>query len=183
MRCDLDLPSIQYTRLLMRFCRLSQALAQRASLKPQEIATLLWASAKMAVRSTPDAALLAGLQERALETRAAGFGPQDLANTLWAFATLRLAADRKVLQALEERVLLSAHAFAPQHIANTLWALVAVAWECDVRFVRALPWTHSGVKAYTHSVAKVCTQQYTHTRTHTGSCVRSQRASRACHTT
>lgn len=107
-------------------------------MKPQEIATLLWASAKMAARSTPDAALLAGLQERALETRAAGFGPQDLANTLWAFATLRLAADRKVLEALEERVLLTAHAFAPQHIANTLWALVSVAWECDVRFVSAL---------------------------------------------
>ena len=89
----------------------------------------------MAARSTPDAALLAGLQERALETRAAGFGPQDLANTLWAFATLRLAADRKVLEALEERVLLTAHAFAPQHIANTLWALVSVAWECDVRCV------------------------------------------------
>ena len=107
-------------------------------MKPQEIATLLWASAKMAARSTPDAALLAGLQERTLETRAAGFGPQDLANTLWAFATLRLAADRKVLEALEERVLLTAHAFAPQHIANTLWALVSVAWECDVRFVSAL---------------------------------------------
>ena len=50
------------------------------------------------------------------------FNPQALANTVWAWATMRHQPSDKVLIALERRMLACVDDFNPQDVANTLWA-------------------------------------------------------------
>ena len=50
------------------------------------------------------------------------FIPQDISNTLWAYATLGRAPLEDVLRGLEGRAVAVAGSFIPQEISNTLWA-------------------------------------------------------------
>jgi len=63
-----------------------------------------------------------GALSAVVERSAGAFNPQELANTLWAYATLGEAPSASVLGALSAVVERSAGAFKPQDVANTLWA-------------------------------------------------------------
>ena len=58
---------------------------------------------------------------RARDT-AEAFNPQDVANTLWALATMGEKPERELLGALLRRARDTAEAFNPQGVANTLLA-------------------------------------------------------------
>ena len=62
------------------------------------------------------------LSRRARDT-AEAFNPQNVANTLWALATMGEKPERELLGALLRRARDTAEAFNPQGVANTLWAL------------------------------------------------------------
>ena len=61
------------------------------------------------------------LSRRARDT-AEAFNPQNVANTLWALATMGEKPERELLGALLRRARDTAEAFKPQELANTLWA-------------------------------------------------------------
>ena len=68
-----------------------------------------------------DAQILTCLERRALET-AGEFNSQNVANTLWAYASLGRDPGKGLLHALERRALETAGEFNSQEVANTLWA-------------------------------------------------------------
>jgi len=65
---------------------------------------------------------LLGLMEERAEAISGSFYSKDLANTLWAYATLGSTPAGSLLRALEERVEVISGLFIAQEISNTLWA-------------------------------------------------------------
>ena len=74
-------------------------------------------------RPCPD--LMCALESRALQVQG-DFNPQDIANMLWAFATLGRQPEDALVAWLSERALQVQGAFNPQDIANTLWAFATL---------------------------------------------------------
>ena len=61
-----------------------------------------------------------------IDTKFDEFGSREVANTLWAYATLGLAPSATVLGALSTAVERLAGAFNAQNVANTLWAFAVL---------------------------------------------------------
>ena len=78
---------------------------------------------------TPEAGLLRAMQGRA--TALAGeFNPQDVANTVWALATMGVTPEAGLLRAMQGRATAVAGEFTPQDVANTLWAHACFGGPC-----------------------------------------------------
>jgi len=82
-------------------------------------------------------AAVVALTERALQ-QLEDFKPQNVANTLWALAKMRVEADKRLLRALSLRATASAADFKPQEVANTLWAFATMGVKADKRLLEAL---------------------------------------------
>ena len=54
---------------------------------------------------------------------------QELANTLWAYATLRYSPGAVLLNWLTQAIALHAHELQPQNLSNILWAYATMG--CD----------------------------------------------------
>jgi len=54
------------------------------------------------------------------------FNPQNVANVLWALATMGERLDRGLLEAMQRRATATAGEFNPQEVANVLWALATM---------------------------------------------------------
>jgi hypothetical protein len=65
------------------------------------------------------------MQARAIEA-ADGFIPQNVANFMWALATLGRAPKAELVRAMSRRSEETAGDFRPQAVANLLWALATV---------------------------------------------------------
>eukprot|EP00286_Rhodomonas_abbreviata_P000662 CAMPEP_0181289476 /NCGR_PEP_ID=MMETSP1101-20121128/901_1 /TAXON_ID=46948 /ORGANISM="Rhodomonas abbreviata, Strain Caron Lab Isolate" /LENGTH=224 /DNA_ID=CAMNT_0023393697 /DNA_START=464 /DNA_END=1135 /DNA_ORIENTATION=+ len=81
-------------------------------------------------------AAVVALTERALQ-QLEDFKPQNVANTLWALAKMRVEADKRLLRALSLRATASAADFKPQEVANTLWAFATMGVKADKRLLEA----------------------------------------------
>lgn len=90
------------------------------ALAPLGRANLAWSVAKLMVRSWP-------IEELVTECRHAvpEMNGQNLANTSWAFATLRVA-DEDFFDAVAKAVKAQCHDFAQQNLSNTAWAFAKV---------------------------------------------------------
>jgi hypothetical protein len=77
-----------------------------------------------------DRGLLVAMQKRATET-VGSFKPQEVANVLWALATMGESADRGLLVAMQKRATETVGSFKPQGVANVLWALATMGESAD----------------------------------------------------
>ncbi|MGI2029804.1 DUF1601 domain-containing protein [Endozoicomonas acroporae] len=134
--------------LLPHVKTMAESKEERDHFKPQEVANLLWAMAKLVdhgleLEKTPKlkealAALLLQVKTKAESKEEKDhFKPQEVTNLLWALAKLvdngleleKTAILKEAVVALLPRVKTKAEAkeekdlFIPQHIANLLWAL------------------------------------------------------------
>jgi hypothetical protein len=58
------------------------------------------------------------------------FKPQEVANTVWALATMGVTPDEKLLRAMQGRATALAGEFSPQDVANTVWAHACFGFPC-----------------------------------------------------
>jgi hypothetical protein len=63
-----------------------------------------------------------GQLERRTEVISEEFNPQEVANTLWAFATMGKQPGERMIAQLERRAEAISGEFIPQEVGNTLWA-------------------------------------------------------------
>ena len=56
------------------------------------------------------------------------FNSQDMANTIWAFATAGVA-DQTLFEAIAVEALRKIHEFKPQNLANMIWAFACAGWQ------------------------------------------------------
>lgn len=54
--------------------------------------------------------------------------PQNLANIMWAFATMEITPPRELMDGAVERFVSLLPNYNPQGIANTLWAFASLGW-------------------------------------------------------
>jgi len=66
------------------------------------------------------------------------FDPQNVANTVWALATMGVTPDEKLLRAMQGRATALAGTFTPQAVANTVWALATMGVTPDEKLLRAM---------------------------------------------
>jgi len=85
-------------------------------------------SAKLGKSS--DKVLLGAMQGRATAT-AWELEPQDVANVLWALATMEEMADRRLLAAMKSRVMVTVGGYTPGEVATVLWALATMGEKSD----------------------------------------------------
>ncbi len=64
-----------------------------------------------------------GQLERRAEAISVEFNSQDVANTLWAFATMGTKPGERMMGQLERRAEAISGEFNSQEVANTLWAI------------------------------------------------------------
>jgi len=88
-------------------------------------------------RRRPCAEILHALEARALKMLG-GFKSQEIANTLWAFATLARQPDDKLIAGLTARAVKVQGDFKPQEITNTLWAFATLRRQPDKELVSGL---------------------------------------------
>jgi hypothetical protein len=84
-----------------------------------------------------DRLLIEVLQRRATAT-AEGFNSQDVANVMWALATMGERVDRVLLEAMQRGATATAGEFKPQHIANMMWALATMGEKADRGVLEAI---------------------------------------------
>ncbi|XRB15348.1 RAP domain-containing protein [Pseudoscourfieldia marina] len=89
------------------------------------------------MRHEPSAQVLAALEHRMLAC-VDDFIPQNLSNTVWAWATMRHEPSAAALAALERRMLAYVDDFIPQHLANTVWAWATMRHEPSAQVLAAL---------------------------------------------
>ncbi|XRB17362.1 RAP domain-containing protein [Pseudoscourfieldia marina] len=91
---------------------------ERISARP--VANLLWSCAKLGYDDGNHSMVhyLSDQVPRVVDD----FNPQTLANTVWAWATMRHQPSSNTLAALEHRMLACVDDFKPQELANTVWA-------------------------------------------------------------
>jgi len=99
---------------------LEERLHDFESISARPVANLLWSCAKLGYDDGNHSMVhyLSDQVPRVVDD----FKPQELANTVWAWATMRHQPSDKVLIALERRVLACVDDFDPQNLANTVWA-------------------------------------------------------------
>jgi hypothetical protein len=66
------------------------------------------------------------------------FKPQEVANTVWALATMGVTPDEKLLRAMQGRAMAVAGEFDPQAVANTVWALDTMGVTPEAGLLRAI---------------------------------------------
>jgi len=86
----------------------------------QELANIMHAMAK--AHYTPTNPLVLGPLEQHTEALADTFNTQDVANTIWAYATMGREPGAGLMRVLEGRAEALAGTFKAQGVANTLWA-------------------------------------------------------------
>merc|ERR1711938_152170 len=64
----------------------------------------------------------------------AGFNPQDLSITVWAYATAGVAADALYAAVAEAAVRSRLAGFTPQNLANTVWAYATAGVAADALY-------------------------------------------------
>ncbi|KAJ1470971.1 hypothetical protein T484DRAFT_1916953, partial [Baffinella frigidus] len=84
-----------------------------------------------------DRGLLEAMQRRATAT-VGEFKPQNVANMLWALATMGERADRGLLEAMQRRATATAGDFKPQGVGNVLWALATMGEKVDPGLLKAM---------------------------------------------
>ncbi|KAJ1488559.1 RAP domain-containing protein [Baffinella frigidus] len=84
-----------------------------------------------------DRELLEAMQRRATAT-AGEFDPQNVANVLWALATMGEKVDRELLEAMQTRATATAGEFMPQNVANLMWALARMGERADSGLLEAM---------------------------------------------
>ena len=122
--------------------------------KVQDVANTMWARATMARAPGPD--LIRGLEKRAeavagtlkagrgkhamgvCEGQAGTFKAQEVANTLWAYATMGRVPEEGLMGKLEGRAEALAGTFKAQDVANTMWARATMAREPGAVMIREL---------------------------------------------
>jgi predicted small integral membrane protein len=66
------------------------------------------------------------------------FDPQDVANTVWALATMGVTPEAGLLRAMQGRATAVAGEFNPQEVANTVWALATMGVTPEAGLLRAM---------------------------------------------
>ena len=124
-------------RKLLQSRRLeAAALRTIDAFEAQQVANILHIIAK--TRYSPrDQSLVPQLDGRA-EALAGTFKAQDVANTLWAYATMGREPGAGMMRALEGRAEALAGSFIAQGVANTLWAYATMGREPGTGLLRAL---------------------------------------------
>ncbi|WBA79341.1 RAP domain-containing protein [Endozoicomonas sp. GU-1] len=111
---------------------LPQVNPEKANFKPQEIANLLWAMAKLLDNGkdrTPELKEAVAALLPHVNAQKDNFTPQAIANLLWAMAKLvdsgqeRTPEFNEAVAALLQHVNVQKDLFNAQHIANLLWAM------------------------------------------------------------
>ena len=102
----------------------------------RQIANMLHAMAKAHYR--PANGTFVSELERHAETVIGLFCAQDLANTLWAYATMKGQPGKGLMRALEGRAEAVAGTFNAQNVANTLWAYATLGREPGAGLMRGL---------------------------------------------
>jgi hypothetical protein len=105
---------------------------------PQTLANTLHANAKAKAHYTPTNPLVLEALERRAEAVAGTFEAQNVANTLWAYATMGREPGAGLMRALEGRAEAVAGTFEAQVVANTLWAYATMGREPGAGMMRAL---------------------------------------------
>jgi len=123
--------------------RVSQALEAAAlqrmdAFQGREIATILHIMAKTRYRPW-DPALVPRLEGQ-LEALAGTLTAQDVANTLWAYATMGREPGAGLMRVMEGRAEALAGTFTAQDVANTLWAYATMGREPGVGLMRVMEW-------------------------------------------
>jgi len=107
--------------------------ATLSDFKPQDIATSVWAFAKM--RSKPGQRVLHAIETRVVAT-AREFNSQDVAQTMWAFAKMGVRPREPAMGLLLQRTEANAAQFNAQDISNALWALATFEQTPPATFTR-----------------------------------------------
>jgi len=116
----------QLLRRGTRACDAAVALAEAqvvrhvAAAGPRECANVLHALATSG--HAPRLDILPAIEARMQQLGRNAFNPQDIANTLWAYATMERTPGQALWTVLEHQVTQHSHLFTPQNLANTLWA-------------------------------------------------------------
>ena len=97
----------------------------------QELANIMHAMAK--AHYTPTNPLVLGPLEPQTEALADTFNTQDVANTIWAYATMGRGPGAGLMRVLEGRAEALAGTFKAQGVANTLWAYATMGRNCGNR--------------------------------------------------
>jgi len=84
-----------------------------------------------------DRKLLEAIQGQATVT-AGEFNPQNVANLMWALATMGEKADQELLEAMQGQATATAREFKPQNVANVLWALATMGEKADRKILEAM---------------------------------------------
>jgi hypothetical protein len=95
----------------------------------QTLASTLHAMAKAKAHYTPTNPLVLEALEGRAEAVAGTFNSQAVANTLWAYATMRREPKEGLMRALEGRAEALVGTFEAQNVANTLWAYATMGRE------------------------------------------------------
>uniref|UniRef100_A0A7S3YR22 RNA-editing substrate-binding complex 6 protein domain-containing protein n=1 Tax=Lotharella globosa TaxID=91324 RepID=A0A7S3YR22_9EUKA len=87
---------------------------------PQSLVTSLWATVKIAARSSDY--LIDCIQDEMLEREKGFFTAQSASNTLWALATQGYTPSKDLMEKIEDDIDECLLDFKPQEISNTFWA-------------------------------------------------------------
>ena len=93
-----------------------------SSCEARQLANVSHGVARCGLQSRVVHPLYAAVAEAAVRGGLAGFKPQELANTVWVFATAGVAADALFAAVAEAAVRARLAGFNPQDLANTVWA-------------------------------------------------------------
>ena len=66
------------------------------------------------------------------------FKPQEVANLMWALATLGVEPGAELVTAMSRRAVASAGEFKPQNVANLMWALATLGVEPGAELATAM---------------------------------------------
>ena len=118
--------------------RLEQLVRRTLDLVPscnaRSLANIAHGVAKCGLRSRLVHALYEAVAEAAVRGGLAGFNPQNLANTVWAYATAGVAADALYAAVAEAAVRGRLAGFNPQALANTVWAYATAGVAADALY-------------------------------------------------
>jgi len=84
-----------------------------------------------------DRGLLEAMQRQATAT-AGKFDSQEVANVLWALATMGVQADQRLLAAMQKQAIATEGGFTAQGVSNLLWALATMGEKADRGLLEAM---------------------------------------------
>ncbi|XRB04278.1 RAP domain-containing protein [Pycnococcus provasolii] len=115
---------------------LEERLHDFESISARPVANLLWSCAKLGYDDGNHSMVhyLSDQVPRVVDD----FNPQTLANTVWAWATMRHQPSSNTLAALERRMLACVDDFDPQDVTNTLWAWATMGHQPSDKVLDAL---------------------------------------------